>query len=161
LNRLVLTCQEPCWVVLGGARGRFLATVKAGVRPHNRRKYDPEEQVWLVHWHWLPQVVGWARLHYDHVDYSALPTEWQLRAAGASLRDGPLELATGTQSPYAALYVTEDAPDEVVQAAYRALAKKHHPDVGGDADSFRRIREAFEEISSTRKPVDKPVDSCG
>ena len=31
-------------------------------------------------------------------------------------------------NPYRALYVSEDAPDEVVRAAYRALSLRWHPD---------------------------------
>lgn len=31
---------------------------------------------------------------------------------------------------------------EIVTAGYRALAKQHHPDVGGDAEAMRRLNEA-------------------
>jgi hypothetical protein len=33
-----------------------------------------------------------------------------------------------------------------IKNAYRRLAKVHHPDVGGDADSFRKLQEAYEEM---------------
>lgn len=33
-----------------------------------------------------------------------------------------------------------------VKAAHRRLARQHHPDLGGDADTFRRIQEAFERL---------------
>lgn len=35
------------------------------------------------------------------------------------------------------------APDSV-RLAYRRLAARHHPDRGGDAERFRRVREAYE-----------------
>lgn len=45
--------------------------------------------------------------------------------------------------PHAVLYVTSNAPQEVIQAAYRALAKKYHPDNGGSHDAMKRINEAY------------------
>jgi hypothetical protein len=32
-----------------------------------------------------------------------------------------------------------------IQAAYRRLAKQHHPDAGGDSAEFEKIRKAYEE----------------
>ena len=49
-------------------------------------------------------------------------------------------------SPYAVLRVVEGAPMEVVDAAYRALAKKHHPDKGGDAEEMKRINAAYAKL---------------
>jgi curved DNA-binding protein CbpA len=46
---------------------------------------------------------------------------------------------------YQLLQVLPDADPEVVAAAYRALARKHHPDMdGGDARRMRDINEAWE-----------------
>jgi len=36
------------------------------------------------------------------------------------------------------------APLAAVKAAHRRLVKRHHPDVGGDAESFRRINDAYQ-----------------
>jgi curved DNA-binding protein CbpA len=51
---------------------------------------------------------------------------------------------------YATLGVRDDAPLEVIAAAYRALSKKYHPDVAGNAhmDRFRLITEAYEILSN-------------
>ncbi|QYD24734.1 J domain-containing protein (plasmid) [Klebsiella quasipneumoniae] len=35
---------------------------------------------------------------------------------------------------YDNLKVSQDAPVEVIQAAYRTLAKKYHPDLGNDSN---------------------------
>lgn len=43
------------------------------------------------------------------------------------------------------LGVPVNAPLDVVREAYRMLAKKHHPDMGGDAEMFRRISEAWKQ----------------
>jgi hypothetical protein len=47
-----------------------------------------------------------------------------------------------TDDPYAILHVTSDAPPEVLDAVYRALAKIHHPDVGGSDAAMKRINIA-------------------
>ncbi|MBV1788430.1 DnaJ domain-containing protein [Marinobacterium sp. D7] len=36
------------------------------------------------------------------------------------------------------------AAPEAIRRAYRRLAARHHPDRGGDAEQFRRVREAYE-----------------
>lgn len=50
--------------------------------------------------------------------------------------------------PYKALGVTPDAPEEVIKAAHRALARKHHRDATGEADDakMKRVNAAFEKI---------------
>jgi len=59
--------------------------------------------------------------------------------------------STGTQASgnssqawYAALYVTPNAPIEVINAAYKALARLHHPDApSGDTKTMQRINDAY------------------
>jgi curved DNA-binding protein CbpA len=41
--------------------------------------------------------------------------------------------------PYKVLQVDPEAEDEVIQAAYRRLAQKYHPDRAGDADGSARM----------------------
>ena len=43
---------------------------------------------------------------------------------------------------YEALGILPKAPSEVIDASFKALAKIHHPDKGGNAAKFRRIKEA-------------------
>ncbi len=43
------------------------------------------------------------------------------------------------------LGVKPDAPRPDVVSAYRALARACHPDVGGDAETFKRVRQAYEQ----------------
>jgi hypothetical protein len=48
---------------------------------------------------------------------------------------------------HAMLGVLPDAPLEVIDAAYRALAKKHHPDRGtGDTEKMQEINAAYARI---------------
>ena len=48
---------------------------------------------------------------------------------------------------YRVLGILPNAPDEVIKAVYRALAKKYHPDAGGDPDRFRAISDAYSVLS--------------
>ena len=56
---------------------------------------------------------------------------------------------------YATLGVARDADPEVIKAAYRALAKKYHPDLSSDKSPrsvrlFRQIAEAHSVLSDSR-----------
>lgn len=51
-------------------------------------------------------------------------------------------------NPYEILGVQPNAGDAVVEAAFKALVKEHHPDSGGNAEEFKEIKEAYEKITS-------------
>jgi DnaJ-domain-containing protein 1 len=53
--------------------------------------------------------------------------------------------ATG-QDPYPVLGITRNAPMEVIEAAYRALAKIHHPDAGGSTAAMQHINRAYDQV---------------
>lgn len=52
---------------------------------------------------------------------------------------------------YDVLGVSKDAPDEVVQSTYRTLAKKHHPDTGGDPNKMAEINAAMDSYRASRE----------
>ncbi len=54
-----------------------------------------------------------------------------------------------------------EADDEVVRAAYRALAKKYHPDNGGDPEEFRRIEEAYRVLCESPERPTEPREQTG
>lgn len=45
---------------------------------------------------------------------------------------------------YEELELTPDCSFDDIKHQYRTLAKKHHPDLGGDAEVFKRIKFAYE-----------------
>ena len=59
--------------------------------------------------------------------------------------DSVLLLGTGVSDWWEILGVTPDAEKAAIINAYRALAKIHHPDSGGNPDDFRRLRSAYEQ----------------
>lgn len=54
-------------------------------------------------------------------------------------------------NPYKILGVNDQATDEEVKQAYRAMAAKYHPDAGGDAWVFAQVSEAYEKILRGRQ----------
>ncbi len=49
------------------------------------------------------------------------------------------------------LGVPINATPDQVRSAYRILAKKHHPDLGGDPEFFRRLQSAMEKFESVQR----------
>ena len=45
---------------------------------------------------------------------------------------------------YQTLGVAKNATPDEIKKAYRKLASKHHPDKGGDPDTFNRIKDEYE-----------------
>ena len=54
---------------------------------------------------------------------------------------------------YAILQVHPRAEPEVIEAAYRRLSRKYHPDVGGQADAGQRMRELNEAFEVLGDPA--------
>jgi len=55
---------------------------------------------------------------------------------------------------YAVLGVDRDADTAAIRRAYRALARRHHPDFGGDTRQMARINDAWHVISHTQRRAD-------
>ena len=53
--------------------------------------------------------------------------------------------------PHVVLGISADATIDEIKAAYRRLARAHHPDRGGDHDTFIRIKKAYEELIAWRE----------
>lgn len=56
------------------------------------------------------------------------------------------------QEYYSLLGLQPGADAASIKKAYHAAAKKHHPDLGGDAEHFKKISEAYEYLTSTDRP---------
>lgn len=53
-------------------------------------------------------------------------------------------------SAYATLGLEPTATDAEIKKAFRRLAKQHHPDRGGDAEEFKNIQRAYEQIGTPK-----------
>jgi curved DNA-binding protein CbpA len=64
----------------------------------------------------------------------------------------------GMATHYDSLKVTEDAPQEVIRAAYRVLSLKYHPDTGSGSPQALRmmqtLNEAYDILSDAGKRAD-------
>lgn len=53
--------------------------------------------------------------------------------------------------PYRTLGIDKSASADDIKAAYRKLAKKHHPDLGGDPEKFKEVNEAYDTLTNPEK----------
>ena len=67
----------------------------------------------------------------------------RLRRLGAHLRPA----ASASDDLYTVLGVGRDADASAIKKGYRRAAMKHHPDKGGDDETFQRISRAYEVLS--------------
>lgn len=52
---------------------------------------------------------------------------------------------------YEILGVGKNATDDEIKKAFRSLAVKHHPDAGGDEETFKKISQAYDVLSDPKK----------
>lgn len=52
---------------------------------------------------------------------------------------------------YLVLGITRSASQDEVKKAFRTMAKKHHPDHGGDESKFKEVSEAYSTLSDATK----------
>ena len=60
-------------------------------------------------------------------------------------------MAATTPDYYKTLGVPRNATTEEIKKAFRKLARKQHPDAGGDEAKFKEINEAYEVLSDDKK----------
>lgn len=95
-------------------------------------------------------------IHYLHravIEYGAESSEKSMAEAidtffagfEALPDDSVLMLGSGDKAWWEVLGVNQTATKPEVTSAYRGLARVHHPDAGGDAGMFKRLRRAYEQ----------------
>lgn len=108
--------------------------LKAAV-PASCRSYDPDEKAWYVVHEW-----EFAAIEVLEFAFGEVTVEY---AAGS--RSGPTPIRT-SDADYRALHLLPSAPAELVQAAYRCLARVNHPDKGGSNEVMKQVNLAFEAL---------------
>lgn len=117
---------------------RFVEAIKREI-PSHARSWDPATKTWHV------------RAPYDDIANHILLTFFP----GATVGRKPTETTSfnrqgtcGCDADHRTLLVCQDAPPELVKAAYRVLAKQLHPDAGGDVATMQKLNAAYERLES-------------
>lgn len=113
--------------------------------PADARAFDRRRRCWYVSYRYLYEILDEGPRHFTSLDVSGLDPTWRERAATH------LDHERGRRAPrghaaFDVLHVVPGAPMAVVHAAYRALARMHHPDVGGRTEDMARLNRAYEQI---------------
>lgn len=76
----------------------------------------------------------------------------EVRGIADTMREAYLQLAAPARArdPYEVLGIRPDALREIVDAAYRALAKSAHPDAGGSEDAMKELNDARDRVYRDR-----------
>lgn len=122
--------------------------IKAAV-PAMARKWHSSDRVWIFDQRYYECVKTLIEAHFGSAIDSVTNPGPQFkgwREKWEAFTTGPKSLHTPSKSGRHVLFVTDHAPPEVVTAAYRALAKKHHPDNGGDEDAFKLVHSAYVDL---------------
>ncbi len=110
---------------------------------HRDAIYLPEQRAWSVPREHMRGLQAWLALWVD-----AEAVRWERPPP-------PPPRGTAEAQPlapaYAALCLTEAAPAELVEAAHRILAQRHHPDHGGDHQTMVAINRAIEVIRAHQR----------
>jgi len=118
--------------------GWLVDALKAEI-PGHARTYAPDTRAWTI----APAYAGIAiRLMYQaFTDVEVIDA-----AAGPGFDRGgdPREAAL------VVLHLRPSAPPELVDAAYRTLARLNHPDRGGDHDAMLALNQAYDAIGGRR-----------
>ena len=75
----------------------------------------------------------------------------QWRAAfGEAMSLPEAEDILGDNSPWAILGIKVGASGAEIKQAFRNMALKHHPDQGGNAEMFKKVRAAYTKLGEPR-----------
>lgn len=117
---------------------RFVDALKLHV-PASHRRWSQDTKTWLVESPYDAAALTLLRRHFPN---AAVGDKVARHSSRAERR------RCGCDDDHRALYVCQDAPAEVIQAAYRALVKIHHPDRGGDTSAMQSLKAAYARLES-------------
>lgn len=109
-----------------------------------------EEDTWYVD---LKYVVPVAQIQIASggvLDPSELPDYERKQVEEYAAKHRTKSVSTITGDAYAVLHLLPNAPRVIVDAAWKALAREHHPDRGGDIDVFKQYQAAYDRIVKGR-----------
>lgn len=130
-------CSHPWrWELAFDYSADMVDAIKAQI-PSRQRKWIPARKVWWFQAGQLASIEALGRMHCGSVIYLAERTDSDVQMV-------PAEQAAA----YRTLHLLPSAPDELVKAAYRILAKRLHPDAGGSTDGMQHVNAAYSLLSA-------------
>ena len=130
INALVLPHDDERFALRTAFDRDFVEALKLAI-PAPYREWSPEKKTWYIHQEYDEMLIDLVGSRGGRVIDKRPVT------AGVAVIPGPLQAACTL------LCVSPDAPLSVAEAAYKALAKRHHPDVGGDTEMMQRLNNAL------------------
>jgi hypothetical protein len=130
--------------------------------PKYCRRWDAEEKCWRININFIGNTQRLLEKYFP--DIRRQYTNRALRMCEqiayetktTRKRSAPHKKQEKQNNPYNVLEVSENAPDEVIKAVYKAQARLHHTDLNKIEDSkMREINAAYEEIRRLRQWTSK------
>jgi len=101
--------------------------------PAKYRIWEPQKKVWLIDSYYVDEVRELVDEYFPDAETIDLA-----RAAIARRTPGAPQWAR-------TLFVQPNAPKAVIEAAYKALSKQYHPDLGGSEQLMKQLNNAIEQ----------------
>ena len=138
MNTARMVRTDDSWRVTFPFDRDVVESIKQLVPPHSRT-YEPDERAWYV----TPRYGDLIRklLQSAFVDVEIDEDETYYSPP-------PPPTSSAPQTSYHVLYLQPAVPPELVESAYRTLARLHHPDAGGSTETMQRLNDA---VSSIRR----------
>jgi hypothetical protein len=135
INALLLPHDDDRFALRTAFDRDFVEALKLAI-PAPYREWSPEKKTWYIHQEYDTTLTDLVESRGGRVMDKRPVT------ALAAVIPGPLREAC------ALLCVSPDAPISVAEAAFKAQAKRHHPDVGGDTEMMQRLNNALATFKS-------------
>ncbi len=129
------------WVTFRTKDNSFVSLVRSGITPISYRKFDSSTNQWFVWKTQVPKLLSLAKKFFPEVDTSQVPESW-------------LTVQQDKSDAYSKLFLTKEAPAELVKLVYESLVLRYHPDSNdgtGDATRLQEVLAAYRELRKVLK----------
>lgn len=99
---------------------------------------------WFVHETKIPELFSKAKATGNHSRLDYAVADYKVKGKIDAALGKKSVIGRKEETTLSNLYLTSDAPEWMVEAAWKAFAKNVHPDVGGDPHKFIGGKDAYE-----------------
>lgn len=118
----------------------------------SNRTWFSKKSCWVIVPDVLPDVISFSRHLFNHIESGSLPLNYQkiiqdVLQGNWDKSKNVVKCSPNSRDSHAELFLLNSAPEFVIKAAYKALAKHYHPDGDSpDEDKFRKVKDAYESL---------------